>query len=221
MTINTQSLKSLGCVAYYPFRDTMLDATGQNDATADLTYIGNQTGYDHLFIDGISKVTIPEPITASTVGTFCGWIMCNATADMYIVTRSRTTANRIFAIGYWYTSNQMRLKVQVNNSGAPNSAVYVVIKDPFVWHHVAVVANGSTWTLYVNGSPQNISIITGTNIGKWGGAITSHDYYAIGTSQVNNEEEVTSTFHARDFMFFNTALDKDQVNDLLMNTIIY
>lgn len=115
----------------------------------------------------------------------------------------------------------MRLLIQVNNSGSPNNSVYAVIKDPLPWHHIAITADGSMWKIYVNGTLQPVSVLLGTNSGKWGSTIASHDYYTIGSVQYNNEEEVFSSFKAKDFMFFNTVLDKNQINAILMDTIIY
>lgn len=219
--ITIPALQQSGCLAYYPFKNNTKDMMGTYDASTTSQYTVNQTGSEHIILDGTTKIELPEPVTASSIGTFCGWISCTSLSDVYIVTRCRTTANRIFSIRYWYASGQMRFIIQVNNSGAPNDSIYTVIKDPIPWHHIAVVANGSSWQLYVNGALQPTVILSGSNSGKWGSTITSHDYYTIGSMQYNNGEEVFSSFKSKDFMFFNTALDKNQINAIIMDTIIY
>lgn len=224
--INSTFLKSIGCLAYYPLNQTAKDISSNgNHATAadSVMQLGNQTGMDHIVIisDVDSKLTLPASILAPTTGSFSAWIKCNTTADIHILSKCRTTANRIFEIGYWYTGGRMRLCVTVNNSGSPNHSVYVEIKDPFNWHHIAVTADGSIWKLYLNGNPQTITISTGSNSGKWGGALTAHDYYAIGTRSYNNIGEEYSAFQIREVFIGDTALPQATINNLMMSTIIY
>ena len=52
------------------------------------------------------------------------------------------------------------------------------------WHHVAVTSNGSSWTLYIDGSSASYTTPLGTNTGQWVGDIYSIDPSFVAYSDI-------------------------------------
>lgn len=65
---------------------------------------------------------------------------------------------------------------------------YIVTGDTVipldVWTHVAVVSDGSAWTLYVNGKVQALTVSGGNN-GDWFADVTGRDNITVGVSKIN------------------------------------
>lgn len=223
MSLTTSSLASWGCTAWYPLNGNTKDLLAQNHATGtDITYINDATGETHASFNGTtSKIAIPATIVSYNQGTIACWLKCNASGDMNIITKSRTTAIRMFTVGYWFNDNKMKIFVQSNNNNAPNNWVWTEVKDPYRWHFVVITGDGSTYKIYINGSIQTLTVGAGTNAGGWSNTITSHDYYSIGSKQYNYESESFYNFEASNIMFFNTVIDRGQVNQLMTKTTLY
>jgi len=86
------------------------------------------------------------------------------------------------------------------------------------WHHVAVTSNGSSWGIYLDGSPETVSVISGSNSGKWvgnisGGTLTNTE---IGAGR-RNASLGASTFavgNIDEVAVWDSALNSSQITNI-------
>ena len=57
---------------------------------------------------------------------------------------------------------------------------------PNTWYHFALTSSGSAYKLYVNGTAQTLSVISGSNAGKWFNDVTGRDNVTISSVQRNS-----------------------------------
>lgn len=83
-----------------------------------------------------------------------------------------------------------------------------------VWTHVAVVSDGSTWTLYYNGIQKNLSVIAGSNSGDWFGD-TSPGSPLVTLAAIKFSNSVSQHFNGRltDVRLYNVPLTPQQVRE--------
>ena len=147
---------------------------GGKSATSSGTSGGGVTPFSNvnsLSFDGTDDtLSIGSVLTPSaTSGSISGWakVPSSNTGQMPIlawsnITNSSFTARVFLTIrngkARFYHQDSTNIDiVEGNTSGLNNNN----------WHHVAVVSNGSSYVLYVNGSAETLSVPLGTNSGDW------------------------------------------------------
>lgn len=151
-------------------------------------YIGNivtdggPTGYSCKFNGSSDYLSLPDNTALEPGSSDLTWEMWINTTNstQYATLYSRTTAS--FATGMW------SLMMNLASSTAGDVGLYVAdysLVGPLLqttgvnvrdgaWHHIAVVRNGSAWTLYVDGTSRAtgtwagsvVDIAGGPNIGR-------------------------------------------------------
>jgi hypothetical protein len=137
-----------------------------------------------LSCNGSSYLTV-SPFTLGTKATFAWWAKTNDNSAMFWVVNAKVYAH----LNFWLHSKKYYLNVGDSlNNPFQNNGTDVVGYDDNVWHHLAVVFDGSVCSLYVDGayygkaktykSPETNGA---TNIRIAGGFANAHDYDTLGT----------------------------------------
>ncbi len=88
-----------------------------------------------------------------------------------------------------------------------------------VYYHIALVANGSSWSLFINGQKEDITIKSGTNSGKWFSQVSGLDKFTVG-SLIIQEPFTAPPFNGviDQLLVYNRALTDAEISDINVNT---
>jgi hypothetical protein len=135
--------------------------TGTVTSSTDYNvYADKLTGGLH-FDGGNDYVSSPE-ITMGATFTFETWVKTNDDSPVWsgIITTNTRAGSGMFAQFSLADNGTLRWETNSPNSYIPNMST--VINDN-IWHHVAVVSDGSSLTFYVDGNVENtISFAAGS-----------------------------------------------------------
>lgn len=123
-------------------------------------------------------ITLPDDIDNSAAsGTISAWIYPTSNDIRFIFTASKAGDNdRIFLLALTPGTSSPRLYVEAYYlASSINDAVQTPDNSITLnaWNHVAVVSDGSSYTLYINGVSQTLSAIVGSNTGRWINSVAS------------------------------------------------
>lgn len=150
-----------------------------SDGTGEVPY-SNQYS---LSFDGSDDYLTMSPVTPTAQqGTISAWVKTTDTIAFSVFcwgsSATSETLNGTFRTDLRIRSGKLSYAYQENHVGSGLSEVNgsSIINDG-QWHHVAVTSNGSAWSLYVDGSPETLTVRSGSNSGNWVG-----DLYAVSSS---------------------------------------
>ena len=139
--------------------------------------------------DGSNDYVTASPVTPTAQqGTISGWIKIPSShsGHMPVVTWSILSASNTFQDRLTVRNGQIRYYHQDTSSGVDIVQGGTTGLFDNTWHHVAVVCNGSSYALYLDGSAETVSVVLGSNSGKWIGDMTgTYEVTEIGASRRN------------------------------------
>jgi hypothetical protein len=139
--------------------------------------------------DGTNDYVTASPVTPTAQqGTISGWIKVPSShsGHMPVVTWSILSASNTFQDRLTVRNGQIRYYHQDTSNGVDIVQGGTTGLFDNTWHHVAVVCNGSSYALYLDGSAETVSVVTGSNSGKWIGDMTgTYEVTEIGASRRN------------------------------------
>ena len=128
-----------------------------------------------LNFDGTDDYLTGSPVTPTAQqGTISAWVKTTTGGPIFSWSNidynppAGTTKPQLTILG----SGQLDFLYQQQHSGNEVNRIRSTstINDGD-WHHVAVTSNGSSWALYIDGSPASSTVPTGSNTGQWVGDI--------------------------------------------------
>jgi hypothetical protein len=115
-----------------------------------------------------------------------------------------------------YINNSQRLAFSVVKNGTTLTRIVGTSTELATgrWYHVAVVSNGSSYQLYVDGESESFSVDVGTDGGFWLDDALVRDSITIGTEY--NGSGVVSPFGGsiKDVRYYNRVLSQQDVEDI-------
>jgi hypothetical protein len=142
-----------------------------------------------LSFDGSDDYLTMSPVTPTAQqGTISGWIKVPSShsGHMPVVTWSILSASNTFQDRLTVRNGQIRYYHQDTSNGVDIVQGGTTGLFDNTWHHVAVVCNGSSYALYLDGSAETVSVVTGSNSGKWIGDMTgTYEVTEMGASRRN------------------------------------
>jgi len=137
--------------------------------------------------DGSDDYLTTSPVTPNAQqGTISGWIKVPSShsGHMPVVTWSILSASNTYQDRLTVRNGQIRYYHQDSTAGVDIVQGATTGLFDNTWHHVAVVCNGSSYALYLDGSAETVSVVSNSNSGKWIGDITgTHEVTEIGASR--------------------------------------
>ena len=185
----------LNPIAYYPLGEqAQMQGYLGNEASSEWQF-PNGVLQDYVMdFDGTDYIDISESnnsLGSLTSGTLSFWIKPATISGTQTIFGygNTTTTNDFFSLST-FTGGKLRLLFRNDSSGTawPNngcdlrtSGVVSVNK----WYNVCLVSNGSSYTLYLNGSQITLGVDAGSNSGKWFGDFVgaTMDRILIGAKQ--------------------------------------
>ena len=149
----------------------------------DFITLGGLTNDNSFEFGGTDEYMTTSAVTSSaTEGTVALWVK----------TVSSSTNNHLVS---WSQAGQSQqyMNVRINTSGKPEVYYHVGSANNVtnggtdvndnVWNHIALVSDGSAYSLYVNGVAETLTTSSGSNNGAWVNTISSVDNTTIGASR--------------------------------------
>ena len=137
--------------------------------------------------DGSDDYLTTSPVTPNAQqGTISGWIKVPSShsGHMPVVTWSILSTSNTYQDRLTVRNGQIRYYHQDSTAGIDIVQGATTGLFDNTWHHVAVVCNGSSYALYLDGSAETVSVVSNSNSGKWIGDITgTHEVTEIGASR--------------------------------------
>lgn len=164
---------------------------------------------EYLDFDGVDDgVDIPLAAFTGQLGTISVWLRIASSNVNYMFFASCATNdnNFQFFLGQ-YTPGRMRYWAQETATDQLQSLAFTISENVFE-HHVWV-SDGSTITAYHNGIAQTLSVVNGSNSGRWADDITKHN-----ASFGNRKTKDFDTFYDIDLdepRFYSDALTSNEV----------
>lgn len=149
----------------------------------DFITLGALTNDYSFEFGGTNEYMTTSAVTASAT---------SGTVSVWVKTTNSSTNNHLVS---WSQSGQSAqyMNVRINPSGKPevyysvgsnlnvNTGGSTVNDD--AWHHIALVSNGSQYTIYVDGTAETLTTSSGSNNGAWVNTISSVNNTTIGASR--------------------------------------
>lgn len=195
--------------------ETAKTADDYSSAGDDMTAFGGPVWPDEgVTLNGTTQYLMRAEAdwrSTDTAGTVMGWVRRSTAGVNHTVFAS---ADESGTAHYWrlYVRSSNRLAVESAESGDPTDEIEgstTIAAD--TWHHLAVVSDGATWNLYVDGALESLSVVAGGNNGDWLSEVTLRDNITIG---VLHRSSLTNYFAGtiRDVRYYSRALGAAEIN---------
>jgi len=186
LTTHTTASRDSHSIGLCKFNTTS-NAIEVSDGTSWLVYDPDTaTGWSgsntySLNFDGTDDYLTASPVTPTAQqGTISAWVKTSSDGAIFCwgSSASYPTAQGTFRTDLRISGGKLQYFYQQQHSGSVVQGVSgnTTINDG-TWHHVAATSNGSAWSLYVDGSPETLTVSYGSNSGNWVG-----DLYAVSSS---------------------------------------
>jgi hypothetical protein len=143
-------------------------ATGKRNASISLD------GSD----DYIDIGTITSAPTNASEGSITAWIKLTDTVSSNTILASADEATTTYYFHFRVSSDKLEIAQRSNDTQDQITGSTSLASG--IWYHVALVSDGSAYSLYVNGKPENLTTSTGSNTGDWFADTSNRDNMHIG-----------------------------------------
>lgn len=209
-------------VAFYRFNNTSF-WDGTNFQIPE--YKARLENKKSILFDGVAEAVnidaVFTALSATTQGTWSAWVrLVNVTAvnSDYIIVFGDTDANTTIELTRQFTDAKLRAIVIENGSARWRLETTAAAFSNNTWTHIALVQNGVSPVLYVNGVAVAQSFITSTDKTEWFNSVAGLDNGRISCRNSNNAGN--NTFlngNTDEVRFYNTALTAAQILALYNN----
>ena len=148
------------------------------------------------------------PTQISGTKTFFGYGNDTTTTDFFSISTFTSGKLRILfrndASGIPWASNGADLRTNSNVISTNN------------WYNICLVSNGSSYTLYLNGSPITLNVDAGSNSGKWFGDISGATMNKTFIGAKESSSSIGSYFKGNidEVSIWNTTLSQNAVTEI-------
>jgi len=126
---------------------------------------------------------------ADQTGTISAWVKADTLGTVMTIFGSLDeggAATEIFELTK-NASNKIQITTRINSSGTIPQVEGDTALVADTWYHVALSSDGSSWKIYLDGSPMSLTILAATNDGSWLGDIPNRDSVTIGVRKQSTE----------------------------------
>jgi hypothetical protein len=176
-----------GLVAHYTFQGgTATDLAGSNNGTiTGAVSVADRNGqsseaFQFNSSDDVIKVSAPS-FLSNTQGTFAAWVKFSSlNTTQYVGGFGDEQSILSYLSLVRLDPGTKTLGIYQREATGANWLSGSTIIQANTYYFVALTSNGSSWTLYINGVPETLTIRSGTNTGKWIGHLPGIDNFTIG-----------------------------------------
>ncbi|HPM32622.1 MAG TPA: LamG domain-containing protein [Chryseolinea sp.] len=216
-----------GLVCYYEFSGNASDlSNNDNDGTNVGAQLSkdrkNKTNESFLFKavenDYIEK---NDPsFKGNEVGTFMAWVKVNSFENVqYLagISDSESIENYVSLIRIDPADNTIGVYYRL--PGAADWISGTTELEAGTYYHIALVADGVIWKLYIDGLEETIVVNSGTNSGKWFSELSSLDKFTVGN--IILKEPYTAPpldGNIDQLLIYNKAMTQVEIQDIYNHT---
>lgn len=149
--------------SYYNFNSNTNDSVGSKNGTpTSITYTTGKLG-DCAVFSGASKVAMPSTSPITNKFTFAGWVRVTAPATrqaIYVKSDGVSSATSSWALEIGgITGSKVNGNIYVGGTVYTTVSTTSVVAD--TWMHVAFTYDGANIKLYINGTLESTTAVTG------------------------------------------------------------
>ncbi len=138
---------------------------------------GPTVGHDMEFVSASSQYLYKSTAnwrSGDSAGTIMAWIKLDAVTNFQKIWSSSDegSTTRYLFLGF---DNAGHLSIAQRNNDVQDAVVGATVFVANRWYHVAVSSNGSSYSLYVDGVAESLSVDSGGNFGHWLDVTLSRD----------------------------------------------
>jgi hypothetical protein len=190
-------------------------ASGNTSTTTAPGRIGQALDFDNT--DDYVDIT-GGSYESDTQGTIAGWFFSEfADSDAVVEYGGANVAGNPPAFGL-ELKNTSKIEIFHRDAAGGQSDILnsTTALNPNTWYHVALTSNGSTWTLYIDGETENMTVAEGANSGDWFGDCTPGDPAKTYIGALRWDGSNLNFFNGLldDIRIYNRALSASEINRL-------
>lgn len=221
------SIPKKGLVAYYTFKNSTAKDLSKNGNDGVLTGVTstadrfNKSSSAFFFDSSDDAIEVTSPsFLNNDQGTFCAWVKfadVNATQYLASVGDVDTQVNYISFVRLDGTTH--KVGVYQREEGLGNWVTGNTVIETNQFYHFVLVCNGSEWALYVNGVKEELTIVGGSNSGKWIKDLPGIDNFILGSLKI--QEPYTIPFlrgTLDDVLLYDRPLSESEILSIYNNT---
>lgn len=207
-------------VGHWPVNGHPEDVSGHGNHltwVGTLAYAENQHGIQVGSFGGSPylRLVVADWRLEDSKGTITAWIKPNVVnIDQAIFASADESASTDW-MRLMLTSSSKLVITQVGNGtdALEGDTVFVANR----WYHVALVSDGSSYKMYVDGVVETLAIILGSNTGDWFADMPNRDNITIGALK---RASLDTRFKGSigDVRVYNVDLTQDEINKLRLQT---
>jgi hypothetical protein len=141
-------------LSYYPFKSDANDANGHYNGMLNggASFVNDPTRGNVLNLSGVNQF-VSFPAGLSGMQAFMAWVKWNGGAAWQRIYDFGNDTNRYTVLTPLAASGKLRFNISIDSIPGEQIVDAPAALPANVWTHVAVVMNGSSVTLYTNGTP--------------------------------------------------------------------
>ncbi len=179
--------------------------------------------FDSASSDYIDVSTIGSTLQTLNSGTLSFWIKpTTISGTQTVLGYGNTTTTADFFSVSTLTGGKLRLLFRNDSSGTawPTNGVDLRSNASVIttnnWYHICVISDGSSYTVYLNGSAISMNVDAGSNSGKWFGDISGATMNKTFIGAKESSSSIDSYFDGNidELAIWNTALTSTQIQSI-------
>lgn len=150
--------------------------------------------------------------SGDSAGALTFWFRTFSNSTQYFFSSGdHASSNRFLGVQVRSTG-EFRV-LQQNNDTTDNLGTNTVGWNDGLYHHAAVISNGSAWAIYLDGALQNTTVVSGANNGDWFADTANRD--SLNFAKLRRDADsgfLTGTLD--EFAVWNTVITANDVAEL-------
>ena len=126
--------------------------------------------------------TVANYRSQDSIGAVSVWVRPNNATGSTIISSADTAVNGSYIRPIlWSSNNKIFCQSSIEGDASSDLIETNASFSHSVWHHCVCRSNGTAWDIWVDGVQQAVTVIAGTNSGRWFGSISARDNIVLGT----------------------------------------
>ena len=181
-----------GLVAHYTFSSgSVADLVGSNNGVISGSvaqgadrFSKSQEALSFDSSDDMVKVSNPSFLN-NTQGTFMAWVkFSNLDHTQYVASVGDEGSIESYISFLRYDPTYKTLGIYQRETGKANWVKGTTEIQAGVYYHLVMLSDGASWSIYINGKKESLTIVNGVNSGKWISQLEGIDNFVIGSSLI-------------------------------------
>jgi hypothetical protein len=217
---NIDKIPKNGLIAYYTFSNGYAYDLSGNDnngiihgalSVPDRFFKPNES-FQFNDVDDYIKVDNPSFLD-NDKGTFMAWVEFDDIDHIqYVASVGDTNSIENYISLIRLDPSSQTLGLYQREVGSANWVNGSTLISHDIYYHFALVSDGLSWSIYINGKKEALTIINGSNNGKWFKDLSSIDNFVIGNCIIKEPYIVPyMTGNIDEVLLYNRSLTEGEI----------